>query len=177
LQQAVVVPTGFEALAFDSELAGFVLFEQVEGDPVERGLPLSLVASGANVHEVKLLPAALVLWTRQPPSGLPPGLGPAVRPVYREDSQGRRPFRRGAARLAGMETSEWLAVEAGRVSDPAKLRPMADALGLGHDKIATRPVFCRMPGRRKPVLPPLRTFRGTGGGYSNPYNLTYRGRG
>ena len=33
-----------------------------------------------------------------------------------------------AAHLAGMEASEWSAVEAGFVPDPAKLRPMADAL-------------------------------------------------
>jgi 2-keto-3-deoxy-galactonokinase len=45
--------------------------------------------------------------------------------------------------LAGMEASEWAAVEAGYVPDPAKLRPMADALELGYDKIATMAVLCR----------------------------------
>ena len=48
-----------------------------------------------------------------------------------------------AARLAGMETSEWAAVEAGYVPDPARLRPMADALELRYDKIATMAVLCR----------------------------------
>ena len=48
-----------------------------------------------------------------------------------------------AAQLAGMEASEWAAVEAGYVPDPAKLRPMADALELGYDKIATLAVLCR----------------------------------
>jgi 2-keto-3-deoxy-galactonokinase len=48
-----------------------------------------------------------------------------------------------AALLAGMESSEWAAVEAGYVPDPAQLRPMADALGLGYDKIATMAVLCR----------------------------------
>jgi transcriptional regulator with XRE-family HTH domain len=48
-----------------------------------------------------------------------------------------------AARLAGMETSEWLAVEAGCVPDPAQLRPMADALALGYDRIAMLAVLCR----------------------------------
>jgi hypothetical protein len=41
-----------------------------------------------------------------------------------------------AARLAGMEISDWMAVEAGRVpADRDQLHPMADALGLSHDKI------------------------------------------
>jgi 2-keto-3-deoxy-galactonokinase len=48
-----------------------------------------------------------------------------------------------AACLAGMEASEWAAVEAGYVPDPAKLRPMAAALELGYDKIATMAVLCR----------------------------------
>ena len=48
-----------------------------------------------------------------------------------------------AARLAGMATSEWAAIEAGYVPDPAQLRPMADALELGYDKIATLAVLCR----------------------------------
>ena len=47
------------------------------------------------------------------------------------------------AQLAGMEASEWAAVEAGYVPDPAQLRPMADALELGYDKIATLAVLCR----------------------------------
>ena len=48
-----------------------------------------------------------------------------------------------AARLAGMEASQWEAIEAGYVPDPAELRPMADALELGYDKIATLAVLCR----------------------------------
>jgi Helix-turn-helix domain len=48
-----------------------------------------------------------------------------------------------AARLAGMEASEWASVEAGFVPDPAWLRPMADALELGYDRIATMAVLCR----------------------------------
>jgi len=48
-----------------------------------------------------------------------------------------------AARLAGMEASEWASVEAGYVPDPTKLRPMADALELRYDRIATMAVLCR----------------------------------
>lgn len=48
-----------------------------------------------------------------------------------------------AAHLAGMDTCQWAAIEAGYVPDPAKLRPMADALELGYDKIATMAVLCR----------------------------------
>jgi hypothetical protein len=48
-----------------------------------------------------------------------------------------------AARLAGMETFEWAAIEAGRVPDPAQLRPMADALALGHDKIGMLAFICQ----------------------------------
>jgi transcriptional regulator with XRE-family HTH domain len=48
-----------------------------------------------------------------------------------------------AAHLAGMEASEWSAVEAGFVPGPAKLRPMADALELRYDRIATMAVLCR----------------------------------
>jgi len=35
-----------------------------------------------------------------------------------------------AACLAGMETSQWAAVEAGYVPEPDRLRPMADALEI-----------------------------------------------
>jgi hypothetical protein len=49
----------------------------------------------------------------------------------------------GAARLAGMESSEWAAVEAGYVPEAAQLRPMADALEIGYDKIATLAAICR----------------------------------
>ena len=47
-----------------------------------------------------------------------------------------------AAQLAGMETSGWAAIEAGYVPDPAKLRPMADVLEIGYDKIATLALLC-----------------------------------
>ncbi len=48
-----------------------------------------------------------------------------------------------AARLAGMETSEWLAIGAGFVPDPGQLHPMADALGLRYDKIAMLAFICQ----------------------------------
>ena len=48
-----------------------------------------------------------------------------------------------AAHLAGMETSQWAAIEAGYVPNPTQLRPMADALEIGYDKIATLAVLCR----------------------------------
>jgi len=48
-----------------------------------------------------------------------------------------------AARLAGMATSQWAAIEAGYVPEPAQLRPMADALELGYDKIAMLAALCR----------------------------------
>lgn len=48
-----------------------------------------------------------------------------------------------AAHLAGMETSEWLAIEAGCVPDPGQLHPMSDALGLCFDKIALLAFICQ----------------------------------
>jgi transcriptional regulator with XRE-family HTH domain len=48
-----------------------------------------------------------------------------------------------AADLAGMEAAEWSAAEAGFVPDPSRLRPMADALALRYDRIATMAVLCR----------------------------------
>ena len=48
-----------------------------------------------------------------------------------------------AARLSGMETSEWAAIEAGCVPDPAQLHPMSDALGLRYDKIAMLAFLCQ----------------------------------
>jgi transcriptional regulator with XRE-family HTH domain len=48
-----------------------------------------------------------------------------------------------AARLSGMETSEWAAIEAGRVPDPGQLHPMSDALGLRYDKIAVLAFICQ----------------------------------
>lgn len=48
-----------------------------------------------------------------------------------------------AVRLAGMEASEWRAVEAGQVPNRTQLRFMADAIGIGRDEIATSAIFCR----------------------------------
>jgi hypothetical protein len=48
-----------------------------------------------------------------------------------------------AAHLAGMETAEWVAIEAGWVPDPAHLHPMSDALGLRFDKIALLAFICQ----------------------------------
>jgi len=48
-----------------------------------------------------------------------------------------------AARLSGMEISEWAAIEAGYVPDPGQLHPMSDALGLRYDKIAVLAFICQ----------------------------------
>jgi hypothetical protein len=49
-----------------------------------------------------------------------------------------------AARLAGMESSEWLAIEDGYVpQDVNQLRAMAGALEISFDKIATMVLVCR----------------------------------
>ena len=48
-----------------------------------------------------------------------------------------------ASRLAGMEPSQWLAIEAGWVPDPVQLHPMSDALGLRYDKIALLAFICQ----------------------------------
>ena len=61
-------------------------------------------------------------------------------------------------------------------SRSGKLRPMADALEIDYDQIAMLAVLCRDAWEHKPVLPPPRTFRGTGGGYSQPHMLISRGR-
>jgi hypothetical protein len=37
LQKIVIVPTGFETFALDSEFGEGVLFEKIEGDAVEQG--------------------------------------------------------------------------------------------------------------------------------------------
>lgn len=48
------------------------------------------------------------------------------------------------ARLAGIEISEWMAVEAGCVpKDRDQLRPMADALRMGYDKIGYLTIICQ----------------------------------
>jgi len=49
-----------------------------------------------------------------------------------------------AACLAGMEASEWAAIEAGYVpKSTARLRSMAGALELGYEKIASLAWLCR----------------------------------
>jgi helix-turn-helix protein len=49
-----------------------------------------------------------------------------------------------AARLSGMKSSEWMAVEEGSVpQDINQLRAMADAMEIGFDKIATLVLVCR----------------------------------
>lgn len=49
-----------------------------------------------------------------------------------------------AAQLAGMQASEWAALEDGDiVVDPAWLRPMADALGIRFDQMQTMVHFCQ----------------------------------
>jgi len=49
-----------------------------------------------------------------------------------------------AAQLAGMTPSQWAALEDGDiVVDPAWLRPMADALGIGFDQMQTMVHLCQ----------------------------------
>ena len=49
-----------------------------------------------------------------------------------------------AARLAGMETPAWLAVEAGRVPESAEqLRAMAGAVGFTHEQLRMVVLLCR----------------------------------
>jgi transcriptional regulator with XRE-family HTH domain len=47
------------------------------------------------------------------------------------------------ALLAGMSTTEWLAVESGNVPDPAQLKSMAAALGMGPEQMGTVVQICR----------------------------------
>jgi hypothetical protein len=49
-----------------------------------------------------------------------------------------------AARLSGMKSSEWMAVEEGSVPQHIdQLRAMADAMEISFDKIATLVLVCR----------------------------------
>lgn len=49
-----------------------------------------------------------------------------------------------AARLAGMESSEWAAVESGHIpADPARLRSMAAALEVRFDELALLVYVCQ----------------------------------
>jgi transcriptional regulator with XRE-family HTH domain len=47
------------------------------------------------------------------------------------------------ALLAGMSSSEWLAVESGDVPDPAQLKFMAAALGMNPEQMGTVVQICR----------------------------------
>lgn len=48
------------------------------------------------------------------------------------------------ARLAGMESSEWAAIEAGHIpADPGRLRSMAAALEIGYDQMALMVFLCQ----------------------------------
>ena len=84
-----------------------------------------------------------VLWTKKSRPGPAPGLGPAVRQCVGKTRKAAGRSVEETAHLAGMETSQWAAIEAGYVPDPAKLRPMADALEIGYGKIASAAVLCR----------------------------------
>ena len=54
------------------------------------------------------------------------------------------PFYRETARLAGMEVSEWEAIEAGYVpTDTGRLRAMAGALEMDWNQMARLALFCR----------------------------------
>ena len=54
-----------------------------------------------------------------------------------------------AARLAGMEASQWEAIEAGYVpADSTQLRSMAGALECGYEKIATLAFICQGAGEQ-----------------------------
>jgi transcriptional regulator with XRE-family HTH domain len=46
------------------------------------------------------------------------------------------------ARLSGMETSEWMSIEAGFVPEPSQLQPMSDALGIRRYKIHMLAALC-----------------------------------
>ena len=49
-----------------------------------------------------------------------------------------------AAQLAGMEFSEWAAIEEGHVpEDLNRLHAMADAMGIRYERIATMALLCR----------------------------------
>jgi transcriptional regulator with XRE-family HTH domain len=49
-----------------------------------------------------------------------------------------------AARLSGMKTSEWVAIEEGSVpQDISRLRAMADAMAVSFDQISTLVMVCR----------------------------------
>ena len=45
--------------------------------------------------------------------------------------------------LAGMVTSEWLAIESGQVPDPAQLESMAAALGMSPEQMGVAVRICR----------------------------------
>jgi hypothetical protein len=63
--------------------------------------------------------------------------------IQKGREKGSRPVEE-AARMAGMEESEWLAVEAGRVPDTAaQLRSIASALEFSDAQLANVTCLCR----------------------------------
>ena len=49
-----------------------------------------------------------------------------------------------AAWMAGMESSEWAAIEAGHIpADPVRLRSMASALEIRYDQMSTMVFLCQ----------------------------------
>src|ERR1039458_8345795 len=80
-----------------------------------------------------------------------------------------------AAHLAGMEASQWAAIEGGYVpADSTQLRSMAGALECGYEKIATLAFICLGPGNSNPVLPLPQTFRSTAAGNHTSYTHLQR---
>jgi transcriptional regulator with XRE-family HTH domain len=72
----------------------------------------------------------------------------ALRRLFGSMVQDRREMIRRSvedcARLAGMESSEWAAIEAGYVpADPAKLRSMAAALEIRYDQLLMMVHLCQ----------------------------------
>ena len=82
-----------------------------------------------------------------------------------------------AAHLAGMEASEWSAVEAGFVPIQPSCAPWP--MLWRFDTTGSPPWLfsAGVPGSSRSRLPPPRTSRGTGGEYSQSHMLTSRGRG
>ena len=86
-------------------------------------------------------------------ASLPPTYVPELRRrcwgrIFGESIQGTRQSAglsiEDAARLSGMEASEWMAIEDGHVpQDLNRLHAMADALSIRYDQIATMAVLCR----------------------------------
>ena len=84
---------------------------------------------------------------------LPPTYVPDLRRAFwgRMFGEGIQAIREGAgqtieeaARLSGMEISEWMAIEQGHVpEDTNRLHAMADALSIRYQRVATMALLCR----------------------------------